>query len=132
MNKILYADAAGRQFQNIYTKSHYALAGLLPLGLISPTDSAPAKLCDLGLAVAIPVHSHIAMNFGARAMRLGPGRAQRGGRRPARWAQGPARLMAQSLHTDCTALPAPPLQWWPTTFPVRSKCPRGPACWACR
>lgn len=176
MNKILYADAAGKQvrawqaaswspfgqgaqslaqsdnlplplvcdlqFQSLYHKSHYALAGLLPLvsagaaasdaapcvrrrgsalrrastllaralarcaarlldeaplfvrfecplacavqrarggphatlppaaqtkqlqGLISPTNSAPAKLCDIGLAAAIPLHSHIAMNYG--------------------------------------------------------------------
>lgn len=64
MNKVLFADQAGKQFQSIYHKSHYALAGLLPLGLISPTDSAPAKLSDIALAAAIPVHSHIAMNYG--------------------------------------------------------------------
>jgi succinate dehydrogenase (ubiquinone) membrane anchor subunit len=63
-NKILFADAAGPQFQKIYSKSHYTLAGLVPAGLVSETGSVPAKISDVGLAVAIPVHGHIAMNFG--------------------------------------------------------------------
>ena len=66
LHKVLYADAAGHSFQKVYGASHVALAGLLPAGLVSPTGSVPSVIADLGLAVAIPVHSHIAMNFGEK------------------------------------------------------------------
>ena len=64
MNKVLFADAAGPGFQKLYSQSHYALAALVPASLVSPSGSIPAKVADIGLAAAIPLHSHIAMNFG--------------------------------------------------------------------
>jgi len=64
MNKVLFADTAGSNFQKLYGQSHYALAALVPASLVSNSDSIPAKLADLGLAAAIPFHSHVAMNFG--------------------------------------------------------------------
>lgn len=64
MSKLLFADSAGSSFQKLYGQSHIVLAALVPASLVSKADSIPAKLADLGLAAAIPLHSHIAMNFG--------------------------------------------------------------------
>ncbi len=64
MNKLLFPDAAGPKIQRWYGQSHYALAALVPATLVSPTDSIPAKLADLGLAVAIPLHNHVALGYG--------------------------------------------------------------------
>jgi len=68
MNKLLFADAAGPRMQKLYGTSHYALAALVPASLVSNTDSIPAKLADLGLAAALPFHSHVALNFGEFSM----------------------------------------------------------------
>lgn len=65
MNSFLFADSAGPKVQRLYHQSHYVLAGLIPATLVSEKSSIPAKLSDIGLAAAIPVHSHIAMNYGA-------------------------------------------------------------------
>jgi hypothetical protein len=67
MNKLLFADSAGPRMQKLYGQSHYALAALVPASLVSPTDSIPAKLADVGLAAAIPFHSQVALNYGARS-----------------------------------------------------------------
>jgi hypothetical protein len=64
MNKVLFADNAGRQFQKVYGQSHIALAGLVPVGLLTDGHSFPGKAADFGLAFALPVHSHIGLNFG--------------------------------------------------------------------
>lgn len=64
INKILFADSAGPQMQKIYHQSHYVLAGLVPASLVSEKDSIFAKISDVGLAVAIPLHSQIGLNFG--------------------------------------------------------------------
>lgn len=63
MNAILFADSAGPKVQRLYQQSHYVLAGLVPATLVCDSESIPAKAADLGLAVALPVHSHVAMNF---------------------------------------------------------------------
>lgn len=63
MNKVLFADNAGRQFQKVYGQSHIALAGLVPVGLLTDGHSFPGKAADFGLALALPVHSHIGLNF---------------------------------------------------------------------
>jgi len=64
MNKLLFSDAAGSQIQKLYGNSHYALAALVPASLVSPSDGMLAKVADLGLAVAIPLHSHVALGYG--------------------------------------------------------------------
>lgn len=64
MNKILFSDAAGPQIQKLYGNSHYALAALVPASLVSPSDGMLAKVADLGLAVAIPLHSHVGLGYG--------------------------------------------------------------------
>jgi succinate dehydrogenase (ubiquinone) membrane anchor subunit len=64
MSKILYTDSAGKQFQKIYGQSHYALAGLVPVGLLSDSTSIPGKIADYGLALALPVHTHVGMSYG--------------------------------------------------------------------
>lgn len=72
MNSFLFADSAGPKVQRLYHQSHYVLAGLIPATLVSEKSSIPAKLSDIGLAAAIPVHSHIAMNYGAFFVLLKP------------------------------------------------------------
>ena len=76
MNKLLFADSAGPGWQKLYSNSHYALAALLPASLVSPSDGPIAKVADLGLAGAITVHNHIALNYGALGA---PGGTQPGG-----------------------------------------------------
>lgn len=70
MNSILFADSAGPKVQRLYHQSHYVLAGLLPASLVSETSSIPAKVSDIGLAAAIPLHSHVALNYGTFSFSL--------------------------------------------------------------
>eukprot|EP00890_Picochlorum_soloecismus_P006566 jgi/Picsp_1/734/NSC_04223-R1_succinate dehydrogenase len=63
LSKILHADSAGPSVQKLYHQSHYVLAGLVPATLVSDKSSIFAKVSDVGLAAAIPLHSHIAMNY---------------------------------------------------------------------
>lgn len=63
INKILMADAAGPAWQKAYHTSSYALAGLLPAGLVSPEGGALAKVSDIGLAAAIPFHTHVGLSI---------------------------------------------------------------------
>ncbi|KAI3427435.1 hypothetical protein D9Q98_010350 [Chlorella vulgaris] len=63
MNKLLFADSAGPSFQKIYGTSHFALAALVPASLVSPPEGAIAKVADVGLAAALTVHNHIALNY---------------------------------------------------------------------
>ena len=44
----------------MYHASSFALAGLVPAAAIAPGGQAAI---DLALGVAMPVHSHVAMNF---------------------------------------------------------------------
>lgn len=44
----------------IYHGSSFALAGLVPAAAMLPGGSLPI---DVALGVALPVHSHIALNF---------------------------------------------------------------------
>ena len=67
MNKLLYADNAGPVVQKLYHNSAFALAALVPATLVSPQDGVFAKIADIGLAAAIPLHNHVALNYGARA-----------------------------------------------------------------
>ncbi|CAL5227432.1 g10395 [Coccomyxa viridis] len=62
MDKILRADAAGPAFQRLAEANHAFLAGAVPLAALSPKDTTFGKAVDLALGVAIPVHSHIAIN----------------------------------------------------------------------
>lgn len=72
MNKLLYADSAGHQMQKLYGQSHVALAALVPASLLSPKDSIPATLADVGLSVAIPFHSQVALNYGETSVVVSP------------------------------------------------------------
>ncbi|CAL8466764.1 g6300 [Coccomyxa elongata] len=62
MDKILRADAAGPAFQRLAEANHMFLAGVVPIAALSPTGSYLGKAADIALGIAIPVHSHIAIN----------------------------------------------------------------------
>jgi succinate dehydrogenase (ubiquinone) membrane anchor subunit len=62
LNKVLRADAAGPTFQRVYENSHIALAGLTPAAFLTSEGTLPRKAVDVGLGIAIPLHSHIALN----------------------------------------------------------------------
>jgi hypothetical protein len=64
MNKVLYSDAAGTAIHKYYGKGQFALAALIPATLVSPADSIPAKIADVGLAVAVPFHAHVGLSVG--------------------------------------------------------------------
>ena len=72
MNTILFADSAGPAVQKLYHQSHYVVAGLIPATLVSEKSSIPAKLSDIGLAAAIPLHSHVALNYGTFTVTIDP------------------------------------------------------------
>jgi len=59
MAGILAADR-GAMMMKIYHASGIALAGLVPTAMAIPGGLLPL---DLALGVALPVHSHIALNF---------------------------------------------------------------------
>lgn len=48
--------------QKLYGLSHMALAGLVPASLVTK-EGFLNRTSDLALGVALPVHSHIAMNY---------------------------------------------------------------------
>ena len=62
----------------MYHASSFALAGLVPAAAIAPGGQAAI---DLALGVAMPVHSHVAMNFVRDSMRWRRGGGERGGER---------------------------------------------------
>ena len=62
---MLAADR-GRAMMKMYHASSFALAGLVPAAAIAPGGQAAI---DLALGVAMPVHSHVAMNFVRDSMR---------------------------------------------------------------
>lgn len=58
------ADTANtRQLKKIYHNSSLALAGLVPLAVFQQQGDLFGRVVDAGLNVALPVHSHIAMNY---------------------------------------------------------------------
>ena len=59
----------------MYHASSFALAGLVPAAAIAPGGQAAI---DLALGVAMPVHSHVAMNFVRDSMRWRRGGRERG------------------------------------------------------
>ena len=59
----------------MYHASSFALAGLVPAAAIAPGGQAAI---DLALGVAMPVHSHVAMNFVRDSMRWRRGRGREG------------------------------------------------------
>mmetsp|Transcript_32500 Transcript_32500/g.80157 ORF Transcript_32500/g.80157 Transcript_32500/m.80157 type:complete len:111 (+) Transcript_32500:170-502(+) len=59
MAGILVADR-GTMMMKIYHASGFALAALVPAAMVIPGGVSPI---DLALGVALPVHSHIALNF---------------------------------------------------------------------
>ncbi len=61
---MLFSESAGPSVHKLYNQSHYALAGLIPATLVSEDRGLFAKVSDLGLALALPVHSHLALNYG--------------------------------------------------------------------
>jgi len=63
MNAILFADSAGPKVQRLYQQSGYVLAGLVPATLLADSSSIPARVADVGLAAALPLHSHVALNY---------------------------------------------------------------------
>eukprot|EP00192_Tetraselmis_astigmatica_P017964 CAMPEP_0117672772 /NCGR_PEP_ID=MMETSP0804-20121206/14096_1 /TAXON_ID=1074897 /ORGANISM="Tetraselmis astigmatica, Strain CCMP880" /LENGTH=110 /DNA_ID=CAMNT_0005481423 /DNA_START=69 /DNA_END=398 /DNA_ORIENTATION=- len=62
MSWIFAADVAGPRMQRLFESSHKVLAVALPAALLSPEGSTPEKAADYTMAVAIPFHSHVAMN----------------------------------------------------------------------
>jgi succinate dehydrogenase (ubiquinone) membrane anchor subunit len=58
-SRVLAADR-GRAMMKIYHASSFALAALVPAAAVLPGGHMPI---DLALGVALPVHSHIALNF---------------------------------------------------------------------
>ena len=56
----MFAADSGRAMMKIYHGSSFALAGLVPAAAMLPGGSLPI---DVALGVALPVHSHIALNF---------------------------------------------------------------------
>ena len=58
------APAPAAMRPQMYSNSHYVLAALVPATLVSPQDGPIAKVADLGLAAAITVHNHVALNYG--------------------------------------------------------------------
>lgn len=63
LSTILKADSAGPAARHVYEKSHIALAGLVPAGALTSKDGIIRKAADIGLAVAVPLHSHIALGY---------------------------------------------------------------------
>ena len=63
MNAILFADSAGPKVQRLYQQSGYVLAGLVPATLLADSSSIPARVADVGRAVALPLHSHVALSY---------------------------------------------------------------------
>jgi|Transcript_1624 succinate dehydrogenase (ubiquinone) membrane anchor subunit len=63
MNAVLFADSAGPKVQRLYQQSHYVLAGLVPATLICESNTIPARVSDVGLALALPLHSHVALSY---------------------------------------------------------------------
>jgi succinate dehydrogenase (ubiquinone) membrane anchor subunit len=58
------ADTANSpQLKKIYHNSSLALAGLVPLAVFQQQGDLFGRAVDVGLNVALPVHSHIAMNY---------------------------------------------------------------------
>lgn len=70
MNKVLYADAAGTAIQKVYGKSHMTLAALVPASLVSPSDSIPAKIADVGIAAVVPLHAHVGLSVSKLTMTI--------------------------------------------------------------
>ena len=56
---VLAADR-GRAMMKLYHGSSFALAALVPAAAVAPGGNLPV---DLALGAALPVHSHIALNF---------------------------------------------------------------------
>ena len=82
---MLAADR-GRAMMKMYHASSFALAGLVPAAAIAPGGQAAI---DLALGVAMPVHSHVAMNFVRDSMRWRRGRRRGGERERGRgWRRG--------------------------------------------
>lgn len=63
MSSIVFADSS-RIAMKIYHGSSFALCGLVPAAAIVNDRS---RAIDLALGVALPAHSHIALNFVRRA-----------------------------------------------------------------
>lgn len=62
--KLLTADTANSpQLKKLYHNSSLALAGLVPLAVFQQQGDAFGRVVDAGLNVAVPIHSHIAMNY---------------------------------------------------------------------
>ncbi|GMH35520.1 hypothetical protein BSKO_03388 [Bryopsis sp. KO-2023] len=62
LQKVLAADSAGPAVHRLYEHSGKALAGLVPLAILSPQDSSVAMVTDLALVPVITLHSHVSMN----------------------------------------------------------------------
>ncbi|KAK9810025.1 hypothetical protein WJX72_003584 [[Myrmecia] bisecta] len=61
LQKVLRADSAGAAAQKLYENTHIALAGLVPLAVLSGEGNV-GKATDVALGVLIPLHSHVAIN----------------------------------------------------------------------
>lgn len=59
MASLLHGDR-GKMMMKIYHGSSFALAGLVPAAMVIRDGNLPV---DLALGVALPVHSHIGLNF---------------------------------------------------------------------
>jgi succinate dehydrogenase (ubiquinone) membrane anchor subunit len=62
LEKVLKADTAGPAFRHFYDKTHYVLAGLVPISALGGENTPLIRLTDLALGVVIPLHAHVGLN----------------------------------------------------------------------
>ena len=62
-NKTTADTANAPQLKKLYHNSSLALAGLVPLAVFQQQGDLFGRIVDAGLTVALPIHSHIAMNY---------------------------------------------------------------------
>mmetsp|Transcript_28082 Transcript_28082/g.51848 ORF Transcript_28082/g.51848 Transcript_28082/m.51848 type:complete len:121 (-) Transcript_28082:195-557(-) len=62
LSKILAADIDGREMRMVHEYATIALAGATPISVFSSKGETLEKIADHVLGIAIPIHSHIALN----------------------------------------------------------------------
>uniref|UniRef100_A0A7S0UJ94 Succinate dehydrogenase [ubiquinone] cytochrome b small subunit n=1 Tax=Polytomella parva TaxID=51329 RepID=A0A7S0UJ94_9CHLO len=60
--KILAADTAGHEVHKIHEYASIGLAGATPIAALAAKDEPLEKIANLVLGIAIPIHSHVALN----------------------------------------------------------------------
>jgi len=60
---LLYVADTAPSLKKLYHQSGIALAALVPLAIFQQQGDALGRVVDAGLALAVPLHGHIAMNY---------------------------------------------------------------------